>query len=478
MSVIRGNVKMNFKKNDEIEITINDIGKDGEGIGQVDGFTFFVKGALPNEKVLVHIMKLKKNYGFAKLVKVIKASPSRVAPVCDNAGKCGGCNLLHLCYDEQLKYKEKRVVDCLTRIGGIDFSRIEWEGISGASNPFFYRNKAQFPIRKGEDGKLCAGFFAGKSHRLIPFSKCYIQDERINYLLKICIDIFNKYNISGYDETSHTGLVRHIFIRIGDSTAQAMISIVINGDKMPYQQEIVEELLLQSEKCDSKKVVLSSISLNINKEITNVILGKKNIALHGPLYIEDEISTTSGDVRYQISPQSFYQVNPKQTKILYEKALEYADLLGGETVWDLYCGIGTISLFLAKSVQELSGKVFGVELVEAAVENAKKNAEINGIANAEFICGPAEEVAKEIEGDVDVVVVDPPRKGCDQKLLDTICKILPKRIVYVSCDPATLARDIGVLAKEGYELEKGKAVDMFPNTMHVETVVLLQRTNR
>lgn len=465
---------MEFKKNEEYIINIDDMGKDGEGIGHIEGYALFVKGALIGEKVRVSIMKTKKQYGFARLLEVLEPSSHRREPACSCAGPCGGCSLQHMDYEGQLAFKEKKVKDCLTRLGGVDVKSLEWLPIIGmtedkigvAAEPWFYRNKAQFPVRADEKGKPVTGFFAGRSHRLIPMEECRIQHPVINQVVRAVMEFLSTYAISAYDEEKHKGLVRHIYVRRAYHTGQVMVCLVINGETLPFQDKFVELLR------DFQGV--SSIYLNINTLPTNVILGDKMQLLWGDATIEDRI----GDVCYQISPQSFYQVNPVQTEKLYETALEFADLQGGETVWDLYCGIGTISLFLAKGVDaSLGGRVIGVEIVPEAIENARANAACNGIDNAEFYCGAAEDVVdslvREGQTEADVVVVDPPRKGCDGKLLDTIVKMHPEKIVYVSCDPATLARDVRVLGEKGYEVRKVRACDMFPQGGHVETVVQL-----
>jgi len=450
--------QVNIKKNDEPILTIDDLGTNGEGIGHLCGYTIFVTGALPGEEVKVRIMKMKKNYGYGRLMEVLKASPHRVEPVCSVARPCGGCTLQHLSYEGQLAYKEKKVKDCLTRIGGVDLSQVEWLPILGMEKePWSYRNKAQFPVRRDKDGNPVAGFFAGRTHSIIPVSSCHIQHPVINEVVDLVLDFMKEFSVASYDEEKHSGLVRHIYVRRGYHTKQLMVCLVINGTTLPHSDKLVEKL------CQIDG--MTSISLNVNKKKTNVILGEQMISLWGPMYIEDCI----GDIRYRISPQSFYQVNPVQTVRLYETALSFADLKGNEKVWDLYCGIGTISLFLAKK----AGHVFGVEIVPEAVENAKENAKLNGTKNASFVCGAAEDV--DAEDGVDVIVVDPPRKGCDKALLDTMVKMQPERIVYVSCDPATLARDVKVLEEEGYQVEKVRACDMFPQGGHVETVCLLQK---
>ncbi|MFV0341624.1 MAG: 23S rRNA (uracil(1939)-C(5))-methyltransferase RlmD [Anaerocolumna sp.] len=453
---------MDLKKNDECIITIEDIGSDGEGIGKLNGYTLFVKNALVGDQVRVKAMKLKKNYGYARLMEILQPSPFRVKPICEIADKCGGCSIMHFNYEKQLEYKQNKVINCLTRIGGFS-STYELEPIIGMEEPYHYRNKAQYPVGTSRDGKLLMGFYAGGTHSIIDSGHCYIQAKENDSILPIVRAFINKYKISVYDEERHEGLIRHVLTRVGFETGEIMVCIIINGKSLPHSENLVEDFI--------KIPGMTSISININKEKTNVILGEKVIPLWGKPYITDYI----GDIKYQISPLSFYQVNPGQTKKLYEKALAYADLKGHETVWDLYCGIGTISLFLAGKAK----KVYGVEIVPQAIEDARENAMINHITNTEFFVGAAEEVLPEKYKEdgiyAEVIVVDPPRKGCDISLLDTIVTMAPKKVVYVSCDPATLARDLRYLCDRGYELKKVVAVDQFGHTTHVESVVSLHR---
>lgn len=469
---------MNWKKNEEITIVIDDLGNNGEGIGHVDGYTLFVKGALPGEKVRVRIMKQKKNYGYARLLQIVTPSPDRQNPLCPALPACGGCTLQHLSYGKQLAYKEKKVLDCLERIGGLDLSEAEWLPVLGMEEPWHYRNKAQFPVRGDKSGRPVTGFFASHSHHLVPVDACRIQHPAINEVVEHILAFMRDFHIPAYEEEGHTGLVRHIYVRRGHHTGQIMVCLVVNGSSLPYAEELTARL--------RKIGGMTSICLNINKKRTNVILGPQMLPLWGPLYIEDSI----GEVRFRISPQSFYQVNPVQTERLYETALSFAELKGNETVWDLYCGIGTISLLFARELERKGedaadtpvGKVCGVEIVPEAVENAKENARINGIANAAFYCGAAETVVPELVSQrkekVDVVVLDPPRKGCDAALLDTVVQMAPERIVYVSCDPATLARDVKALGEKGYEVKKVRACDMFPQGGHVECVVLMSKVQK
>ena len=455
-----------MKKNDSIELVIEDMGTDGEGIGHVateDGrsIAVFVKDAVMGDTIRAAITKVKKQYVYARLVEVIKPSPYRVEPKCPVARPCGGCTLQHVSYEKQLDYKWNKVKNCLSRIGGIEHPEALMEPIIGMENPWNYRNKAQFPVGRDKDGKVVIGFYAGRTHTIIDTPHCDIQAEGNDAIIRCVRDFLQEYNISTYDEETHTGLMRHILTRVGFTTGEIMVCLIINGTKLPHADVLVERL----RQIDG----MTSISININQDKTNRILGDTCKTLWGQDYITDYI----GDVKYQISPLSFYQVNPVQTKKLYDKALEYANLQGGETVWDLYCGIGTISLFLSKK----AAKVYGVEIVPQAIADAKVNAQINGIENVQFFVGKAEEVLpaeyKEHGVYADVIVVDPPRKGCDETLLQTIADMQPKRMVYVSCDPATLARDVKRMGELGYQVEKVAVVDQFCQGGHVETVVLL-----
>lgn len=452
---------MEFKKNDLVTVKIEDMGHDGEGIGKAEGYTLFIKDTVIGDVVEAKIMKMKKNYGYARLVRVLEASKDRTEPKCSVARACGGCQLQFLTYEKQLEFKKNKVVGNLERIGG--FSDISVEKVMGMENPWRYRNKAQFPVGKDKEGNLITGFYAGRTHSIIPNTNCYLGVEVNEEILNAVLDYMRENHVEPYDEVTGKGLVRHILIRYGFKTKEIMVCIIINGRKIPNAAGLVEKLKDISG--------MTSITLNVNTKRNNVILGNEILSLWGKDYITDYI----GEVKYQISPLSFYQVNPVQTEKLYGTALEYAGLTGKEIVWDLYCGIGTISLFLAQKAQ----KVYGVEIVPAAIEDARKNAELNGIENAEFFVGKAEEVlpAKYKEDGVyaDVIVVDPPRKGCDGALIETMLSMKPERIVYVSCDSATLARDLKVLCEKEYQVEKVAVCDMFPGSVHVETVVLLSK---
>ena len=562
-------ISVELTKNQRLEVVVDAYGNSGEGIAHVDGYALFIKGALPGERVSVVVTKVKKNYGYARLLEVLEESPDRVEPVCSVYGRCGGCKLQHMSYEAQLRFKTGRVYDCLTRIGGVkglvmpeehmgsfaggpeeadlcgvmgpeEAVRLEVIGCDEPDEVFYYRNKAQFPVGYDKSGDIVAGFYAVRSHDIIPCKRCFIQDRVISDTIEKIIEIVNNNSDKSdykngkskggliYDESSHSGLIRHIYIRHGRSTGQLAVYLVVNMEEERAKEVFTgvsagddnshnNRLDVKNSNNSSENVLVSilkdiieidtvtGVCININSNKTNVITGDTYIQVFWDIFIEDNI----GDISFKISPQSFYQVNSYLTEKLYDKALEYAALTGEETVWDLYCGIGTISLFFAKK----AGKVLGVEIVPEAIENAKENAKRNGIDNAVFICGAAEDVIAEAveHGNVsealsgqsdesehrmtsstsgavnadeessqgipapDVVVVDPPRKGCDEKLIATIGTLLPGRIVYVSCDPATLARDIARLREYGYELRKACVVDQFWQTEHVETVVLLSK---
>ena len=452
---------MEFRKNDLVTLEIEDCGIDGEGIGKADGFTVFVKDAVIGDTVTAKIIKAKKNYGYGRLMEVLKPSPYRVEPKCEFARQCGGCQLQALSYDQQLVFKTNKVKGHLERIGG--FTDIPMEPIIGMDELFHYRNKAQFPVDRNKEGKIVTGFYAGRTHNIIENRDCALGVAENKEVLDRVIAHMEKYGIEPYNEATGKGLVRHVLIRYGYFTKEVMVCLILNGNKIPKEEQLVKSL------CEIPG--MTSITINVNKKHSNVILGEEIRLLWGQEYITDRI----GDISYQISPLSFYQVNPMQTQKLYAKALEYADLHGEETVWDLYCGIGTISLFLAQKAKF----VRGVEIVPAAIENAKENAKLNGLENTEFFVGKAEEVLpREYKKNgvyADVIVVDPPRKGCDETLLETMIEMNPDRIVYVSCDSATLARDLKYLCERGYELRKVCPVDQFGMTVHVETVVLLSQ---
>lgn len=452
-----------FNKNEVYTVTIEDVGTGGEGIAKIDGYTLFVKDAVRGDVCEVKITKAHPKFAYTKLMKVITPSPYRVEPVCPVSKRCGGCKVMAADYSEQLRFKENKVKNNIEKIGKV--TEFELNPIIGMDNPYHYRNKAQFPIGINENGELVSGFYAGRTHVIIENDKCYLGVEDNEKILGIIKSFMAEKNIAPYDEVTRKGLIRYVMIRKAFVTGEIMVCIIINGNKIPDQLELVQRL--------SEVEGMTSISLSINLCNTNVIMGKVIENIYGRKYIVDYID----DIKFNISPKSFFQVNPLQTEKLYATALEYAGLTGNETVWDLYCGIGTISLFLARSAK----KVYGVEIVSDAIRDARNNAKINGIDNVEFFVGKSEEILPEYYkthgGYADVIVVDPPRKGCDTALLDTVVQMGPQKLVYVSCDSATLARDIKYMTEHGYELKKVQPVDMFPMTEHVETIVALHRTS-
>ncbi len=462
-------------KNEEVIADIVGLTHDGEGVGRVNGYTLFVQGALPGERVRAKVMKTKKQYGYARLMELLERSADRVDAPCPIYKQCGGCQLQHMSYEAQLAWKRQHVVDNLVRIGKLQIAEGGGEGIVvhptiGMAEPWRYRNKAQVPIGMamadlddGASGSLIGGFYARGSHRIVDMDACLIQHERNDDAVRRVKELGTQLGVSAYDEARGRGLLRHVVVRTGFITGETMVVLVTNGGKIPRVDELVEGIR-------GALPDVRSIVQNVNKRNTNVIFGEETRVLWGSDVIYDELD----GIRFAISARSFYQVNPEQTVALYRKAVEYAGLTGNETVIDAYCGIGTISLFLARQ----AGRVYGVEVVPEAIKDARRNAELNGIGNAEFAVGLSEEVIPRWreEGVVaDVVVVDPPRKGCDEALLDTIVRMQPKRVVYVSCNPSTLARDLAVLEASGYRTVEVQPVDMFPHTVHVETVVLLIR---
>ncbi|WP_125154024.1 23S rRNA (uracil(1939)-C(5))-methyltransferase RlmD [Clostridium rectalis] len=449
--------RLPVEKNKDYKIKITGMGYSGEGVGKIDEFTIFVPGAIKNEYVEIKIVKVNKRFAFGKLIKIIEPSEFREKPICPIYNRCGGCQIQHMKYEEQLDFKTKRVEDSIRRIGTLD---IKVNKTMGMKDPYRYRNKVQLPIGK-ENTEIVIGFYAKKSHKIINIEECFIQDKISDKVLEITKQWIKKYKISIYNEENHSGILRHLMIRKAFKTGQLMIVLVTNGQKLPFKNEFVNTI-----KDNIKEV--KSIIHNINSKKTNVILGDDCFTLWGKDFITDYI----GKFKFNISPLSFFQVNPMQTEILYNKVLEFADLKGEETVFDAYCGTGTISLFLSQNAK----KVYGVEIVAEAIENAIINAEENNIKNAEFFVGKAENVIPELISKgiyADVVVVDPPRKGCETSLLEAIATMKPNKIVYVSCDPGTLARDLKILNELNYKTIKVQPVDMFPQTSHVETVVLI-----
>ena len=487
---------MDYRKNDLVTVTIEDMGSEGEGIGKVDGFALFIKDAVIGDTVEARILKSKKHYAYARLEKVITPSPFRAEPKCPYHRQCGGCQIQALSYEKQLEFKESKVRNNLIRIGGFDEFFIDsvMEPIVGMDNPYNYRNKAQYPVGTDKNGNIVTGFYAGRTHSIIANTNCYLGVPQNEEILKCILSYMERNKVTAYNEETGQGLVRHILIRTGFTSGEVMVCLVINKKtaKLSYQASGIrkqnnEFLPAQGELLRNLAAIkgMTSVSVSINTEKTNVIMGKEIHCLWGNPTIQDTIHVrdmqkegypfTGQELTFKISPLSFYQVNPVQTEKLYSLALEYAGLTGKETVWDLYCGIGTISLFLAAKAKQ----VYGVEIVPQAIEDAKENAVRNGIGNAEFFVGKAEEVLPQKYRDegiyADVIVVDPPRKGCDEACLGTMLQMNPERIVYVSCDSATLARDLKVLCDGGYEVKRVRAVDQFPMSVHVETVVLLSR---
>ena len=489
-----------MQKNDLIELIIEDMSVEGEGIGKYQGMAFFVKDAIVGDKIRARVTKVKKTYGYARVEEILEPSADRTTPLCELHKRCGGCQIQAMDYKAQLAFKENKVRNNLIRLGGFAKEQIDtiMDPIVGMEEPYRYRNKAQFPIGRDKNGNLVAGFYAARSHSIIPVTDCLLGVKQNKNVLDAVLAYMEENKIEPYDETTGKGVVRHVLIRYGFTTEELMVCLIINAKMIPAGVQLIEKL--------SVIPGMTSISYNVNMENTNVILGDRTECIWGKASIKDyihlrecgvekgaeEFALTDTAIAYHISPQSFYQVNPGQTEKLYSLALEYANLTGKESVWDLYCGIGTISLFLAGK----AGKVYGVEIVPQAIADARSNAKLNKITNAEFFVGKAEEVLPEFyeknlqaieDGkketvygaktmvNPDVIVVDPPRKGCDEKCLETILKMQPERIVYVSCDSATLARDAKILCEGGYELKKVRAVDQFGHTTHVETVCLLQK---
>ena len=444
-------------KNTEHITRITAFGNDGEGIAKIDSFTVFVPNAVKGDLARILIIKEKKSYGYGKLLEIIEPSPLRTAPACDIFGKCGGCSMQGVSYEGQLEYKKEKVLEALRRIGGFKDAKID--SVTGSSPCFNYRNKAQFPVVSTPEG-IKAGFYAPHSHRVVVPEECSLQDKRINEIVGAVLLWANEFNISAYDENSGKGALRRICVRCGKSEA---VVVLVATKKLPFTEELTESLT-------EKFPYIKGIIVNINKDITNNIYGEKDICVFGEPFIIDSI----GDISYKVHYRSFYQVNPYTTKLLYEKALSLAGCTGEETVFDLYCGTGSISLFLAKKAKS----VIGIEIIPSAVENAVENANLNNIENAQFYCGKAEEVAPELIKDgvrADIVVLDPPRKGCEESLLRAISTMAPSKIVYVSCDCATMARDAKFLSSHGYSLKEAHVFDQFPHTSHVECTILLTR---
>lgn len=450
-----------MKTNQTFKTKVIDLSHQGEGIAKVDGFPLFIQDALPGDELQVRVIQVKKSYGIATVIKIIQPSPDRINPPCDKFGQCGGCQTMSLDYEMQLSYKEKRVKDALERIGKID---TPVKPALGMKEPWGYRNKAQFPIGWSHE-KLSIGFYKQGSHEIVDTDQCLIQHPVMDIARRQIRHFLTTTQMSIYDESTGKGLVRHLIVKTGFETGQVMIILVINGEDLPQEKTLIS--LLKDEVPG-----LVSVVLNSNKRKTNTIMGQNNRVIYGKDYLIDRVK----DLSFQISPHAFFQVNPLQTELLYDQVLRFAGLSGKETVLDLYCGIGTITLLLAQKAY----RVIGIETVDAAIKDAEANAVLNGLTNTEFIAGPAEKRIHQLQQSgitPEVIVVDPPRKGCDETVLQAMISMNPRRIVYVSCNPATLARDLRILEDGGYRTSAVQPVDMFPHTAHVETVVLMDQAD-
>ena len=446
--------------------SVCDLTFDGKGIVKIDSYPVFVENAVLGDEIIFEVTKTNKTYGFGKIKEISLPSPDRCVPKCKDFESCGGCDLSHIRYEKQLEIKKERVLSCLVRLGKLEKDSFEIYDTLGMDEPSEYRNKMVFPIGVNKMKKVVGGFYRRASHEIVELKSCSQGPEIASRYLGAVLEYMRKNNISAYDEKTHKGLIRRVFVRLGKTTKEAMVVISANGNNLPEAEKLIDALLSLHDNSYS----LKSVILNINKQKNNLVLGEKNVTLYGEGFIFDTLC----GVKFKISPNSFFQVNPYQTEKLYQKAIEFAELSGKETVIDLYCGIGTISLLAAKS----AGKVIGVEIVDQAIKDAIENAKENKISNAEFITGSAETISVELSDSgikADVIFIDPPRKGSDEVTLDCICKMSPEKIVYISCNPATLARDLAYLEMKGYKTIKVQPVDMFPNTNHVETVVLLSQ---
>lgn len=453
---------MQVEKNKEYIVDIIDTGFQGEGIAKIDGLTIFIPNAIKGEKLKILIVKVLSSHAFGKIVEIIEKSPYRIESDCTTYKRCGGCSLRHIKYEETLKMKQNAVQSLVNKTLK---NKIEVEDTLGMENPYHYRNKAQYPVGLNKDGKPVIGVFANRTHEIIPIDTCYIQNKQTEEIAKYIFNFLVKNNISLYNEKTQKGLVRHIVTKIGIKTNEIMCILVINGKEMPKEKELVEELT-------NKFKNIKTIVKNINTKNTNVILGNENINLYGDGYISDIL----GDYKFKISPMSFYQVNPIQAEKLYNLGVEFANITKDDIVFDLYCGIGTISLFMSKFAK----KVYGVEIVEEAIIAAKENAKINNVDNTEFIAGDVEKILDELVNVKqimpDIIMVDPPRRGLDNTSIENIKKVRPKKLVYISCNPASLVRDLAKL-EEIYEVKQITPVDMFPFTSHAEVCVLLELKN-
>ena len=442
-----------------LEVDIVGYTSEGHGVARVEGLAVFVTGAMEGERVKIKIAHLGHTAAYGDIIEVLQPSPHRVKPECPYFEACGGCTFWHMDYEEELRAKAQRVTDAMNRIGGLSLEQV---AITGSPAVTHYRNKAQYPVGLVK-GKAEAGFFRPRTHQVVPIRRCLIQGEEADAARETVVRWMQEYGVSVYDEKTGKGLVRHIYVRTAMATGQVLVCLVINGNDIPHASQLVENLVESVNK-------FTTLCLSIHKRQGNAVLGDKFIELYGPGYIEDQLCSLG----FRLSPRSFYQVNRDGAEVLYGKALEFAGLTGKETVLDLYCGTGTITLALSKQ----AGRVIGVEIIEAAIRDAKENAKRNGVENAEFFCADAAKAAKKFAEDgikPDVIVVDPPRKGLEETVIDAMVEMAPQRIVYVSCDPATLARDLKRLGQQGYETVKVEAMDMFPRCAHVESVALLHK---
>ena len=448
-------------KGQVLTVEITGYTSEGAGVARVEGLAVFVAGAIRGETMKIRIAHIGHTAAYGDIVEILTPSPDRTAPQCPHAKDCGGCVFWHMTYEEELRAKAQRVTDALNRIGGFDLPVVP---ITGSPDRLHYRNKAQYPVASGKKGPV-AGFFRQRTHEVVPIGRCLIQHETADRVKAVVTDWMRQNHVTAYDGKTRTGLVRHIYVRTGMATDQVLVCLVIHGDSVPNPKQLVDNLLMNVDN-------IISITLNVHKKPGNAVLGDRFINLHGPGYIEDILC----DLRFRLSPRSFYQVNRAQAQQLYAAAIEQAQLTGTETVLDLYCGTGTITLALSRHAKT----VVGVEIIEQAIVDAKENAVRNGIENAEFYCADAAMAAADFAKKgvrPDVIVVDPPRKGLDETVIDAMARMSPDRIVYVSCDPATLARDCRRLTERGYTLTHAEAFDMFPRTAHVESVVQLKKEN-
>ena len=453
---------MNLKKNDFLKLNILSLSSEGSGVARTDeGITVFVPNSAVGDELNVRIVKVQKTYAFGKVEEILAPSADRISPSCEVGNQCGGCVYSHISYDAELKAKEQRVKDAIERIAKLD---VPVNPIVSTGEVSRYRNKAMIPAGLDKDGNVIMGFYSKHSHRIIANDDCSLQPVCFIKAQNILKSFLESKNISVYNEATHKGLFRHLYLRLAESTGELMITLVINGKDLPYSDVLVESFKAEIPE-------LKSVIINTNTEDTNVVLGKKNKTLYGEGYITDILC----GLKFKISPQSFYQVNRKGAELLYSKAAEYADLKGDEVLLDLYCGTGTIGLSMVHKTKRL----IGVEIVPKAIEDAKENAKLNSIENSRFICGDAAKAAETLKAEgltPDVIIIDPPRKGCDKSLIKTISDFNPQRVVYVSCDPATLARDLAVFTELGFKAYEVTPVDMFPRTSHVECVVKLSKT--